>query len=128
MPAIGKYAIRRDSMLASMPLLDDLPRHNASSVKNKWREVVREVRETGSVAITNHSTVEMVLVDAATYQQLAASAEALKAREQSVLDQLNTQFNQRLAGLQAPDAADKLDAMFERQGKLVQRPRAGTSF
>ena len=115
-------------MLASMPLLDDLPRHSASSVKNKWREVVREVRETGSVAITNHSTVEMVLVDAATYQQLAASAEALKAREQSVLDQLNTQFNQRLAGLQAPDAADKLDALFKRQGKLVQRPRAGTSF
>lgn len=115
-------------MLASMPLLNDLPRHNASSVKNKWRDVVREVRETGSVAITNHSTVEMVLVDAATYQQLAAGAEALKAREQSVLEQLNAQFNQRLAGLQAPDAADKLDALFEHQGKLVQRPRAGSSF
>jgi prevent-host-death family protein len=115
-------------MLASMPLLNDLPRHNASSVKNKWRDVVREVRETGSVAITNHSTVEMVLVDAATYQQLAASAEALKAREQSVLDQLNAQFDQRLAGLQAPDAADKLDALFKRQGQLVQRPRAGNSF
>jgi prevent-host-death family protein len=117
-----------DFMLASVPLLDDLPRHNASSVKNKWREVVREVRETGSVAITNHSTVEMVLVDAAIYQQLAAGAEALKVREQSVLDQLNGQFNQRLAGLQAPDVADKLDALFERQGKLVERPRAGTSF
>jgi prevent-host-death family protein len=115
-------------MLASMPLLDDLPRHNASSVKNKWRDVVREVRETGSVAITNHSTVEMVLVDAATYQQLAASAEALKAREQSVLEQLTAQFDQRLAGLQAPDAADQLDALFERQGQLVQRPRAGNSF
>lgn len=111
-----------------MPLLDDLPRHNASSVKNKWREVVREVRETGSVAITNHATVEMVLVDAATYQQLAASAQALKDREQSLLDQLNAQFNQRLAELQAPDAADKLNALFERQGRLMQRPKAGASF
>lgn len=115
-------------MLVSMPLLDDLPRHNASSVKNKWRDVVREVRETGSVAITNHSSVEMVLVDAATYQQLAASAVALKAREQSVLDQLNDQFNQRLAGLQTPDATNRLDALFERQGKLVRKPTAGDSF
>lgn len=115
-------------MLVSIPLLDALPRHNASSVKNKWREVVREVRETGSVAITNHATVEMVLVDAATYQRLAASAEALKAKEQSLLDQLNAQFNQRLAALQAPDAADKLDALFERRGRLVQRPKAGASF
>jgi hypothetical protein len=70
----------------------------------------------------------MVLLDAATYQQLAASAQALRAREQSSLDQLNALFNQRLAGLQAPDAADKLDALFERQGRLVQRPKAGTSF
>jgi len=128
MPSFGQYAIWSAYMLVSMPLLDDLPRHSASSVKNKWREVVREVRETGSVAITNHSTVEMVLVDAATYRQLAASAQALKAREQSVLDQLSAQFNQRLAALQAPDAADKLDALFERQGRLVQRPKAGASF
>ncbi len=115
-------------MHASMPLLEDLPRHNASSVKNKWRDVVREVRETGSIAITNHATVEMVLVDAATYQRLAAGAQAIQAREQSVLDQLNTQFNQRMAVLQAPDAADKVNALFERQGKLVQRPKAGASF
>lgn len=115
-------------MHASMPLLEDLPRHSASSVKNKWRDVVREVRETGSIAITNHATVEMVLVDAATYQRLAAGAQAIQAREQSVLDQLNTQFNQRMAVLQAPDAADKVNALFERQGKLVQRPKAGASF
>lgn len=115
-------------MLANPPTLEQLPRHTASNVKNRWRDVVREVHEAGSVAITNHSAVEMVLVDAATYEQLAASAIALKAREKSVLDQLTAQFNQRLASLQAPDAANKVAAVFARKGKLVKRPKAGASF
>src|SRR3569832_1503763 len=94
-------------MLAHLPMLDQLPRHSASSVKNKWREVVEEVHESGSVAITNHSNVEMVLVDAATYEQLAASAEALKAREKSVLDELAAEFDRRLATLQQPGSASR---------------------
>ena len=49
----------------SSPLIsiENLPRQNASQVKNKWGEVVRQVRQNGSVAITHHSSVEMVLLD-----------------------------------------------------------------
>ena len=115
-------------MIAELPKLEDLPRQTASDVKNKWREVVREVRAAGSVAITNHSSVEMVLVDAEAYRQLAASAAALKEREATVLDQLSAQFNQRLASLQAPDAAAKAAAVFQRKGRLANRPKAGTAF
>jgi prevent-host-death family protein len=115
-------------VIAELPRLEDLPRQTASDVKNKWRQVVREVREAGSVAITNHSAVEVVLVDAEAYRQLAASAAALKEREASVLDQLSAQFNERLAGLQAPDAAGKAAAVFQRKGRLTRRPKAGTSF
>ncbi|NML45426.1 type II toxin-antitoxin system prevent-host-death family antitoxin [Ramlibacter sp. G-1-2-2] len=115
-------------MLADLPQLEELPRQTASAVKNKWREVVREVRETGSVAITNHSAVEVVLVNAEAYRQLAASAAALKEREASALDQLSAQFKDRLAGLQSPGAGDKVAAMFQRKGKLAKRPKAGTSF
>lgn len=115
-------------MIADLPQLEDLPRQTASDVKNKWRDVLREVREAGSVAITNHSTVEVVLVDAEAYRQLAASAAALKDREASVLDQLSAQFQQRLAGLQAPDAGDKAAAVFRRKGRLSSRPKAGTAF
>jgi prevent-host-death family protein len=115
-------------VIAELPKLEDLPRQTASDVKNKWREVVREVRETGSVAITNHSSVEVVLVNAEAYRQLAASAAALKEREASVLDQLSTQFNQRVASLQAPDAGDKAAAVFKRKGKPTTRPKAGTAF
>jgi len=115
-------------MRAELPTLDRLPRQSASHVKNKWRDVVREVRTAGSIAITNHSAVELVLVDAATYEQLAASAAALKAREASVLDQLASQFDQRLAVLDQHDAQGKVTAVFARKGKLANRPKAGAAF
>jgi prevent-host-death family protein len=114
--------------VVALPKLEDLPRQTASDVKNKWREVVREVRESGSVAITNHSSVEMVLVNAEAYRQLAASAAALQEREAAVLDQLSAQFDQRLASLQAPDAVDKAAAVFRRKGRLSTRPKAGPAF
>jgi prevent-host-death family protein len=115
-------------MIAALPRLEDLPRQTASDVKNKWRDVVREVREAGSVAITNHSSVEVVLVNADAYRQLAASAAALKEREASVLDQLSAQFDQRLASLQAPDAGKKAASVFQRKGRLSSRPKAGPAF
>jgi prevent-host-death family protein len=115
-------------LIAALPKLEDLPRQTASDVKNKWREVVREVRAAGSVAITNHSSVEVVLVNADAYRELVASAAALKEREAVVLDQLAAQFQQRLASLQAPDAAAKAAAAFQRKGKLASRPKAGAAF
>jgi prevent-host-death family protein len=115
-------------VIAELPKLEDLPRQTASDVKNKWREVVREVREAGSVAITNHSSVEVVLVNAEAYRQLVASAAALKEREASVLEQLSAQFNERLARLQGPDARDQAGAVFQRKGRLTTRPKAGTAF
>ena len=114
---------------ADLPLLDQLPRQNSSHVKNKWGDVVRQVRQAGSVAITNHSAIEMVLVDATTYQQLTARAAAFKAREQAVLDDLAAQFSQRLAVLQTPAAVDSVAAVFKRRGKLLgHRPKAGAAF
>jgi len=115
-------------MPAELPTLDQLPRQTASNVKNKWRDVVRQVRETGSVAITTHSTVDMVLVDVATYESLSASAAAMKAREESVLDQLAADFDRRLAALQRPDAGARVAAVFGSRGKLASRPKAGPAF
>jgi PHD/YefM family antitoxin component YafN of YafNO toxin-antitoxin module len=115
-------------MLTELPGLDELPRQNASQVKNKWGEVVRLVQELGSVAITNHSAVEMVLLRAATYRQLVQEVLALNAREQSVLDELASRFNSRLSALQQADAGQRVRAVFAAKGKLTRRPRAGTSF
>lgn len=108
--------------------LASLPRQTASHVKNKWGEVVRQVREVGSVAITNHSAVEMVLVDAATYRQLTTEMMVLKAREQSVLEDLTGRFNARLAVLQEPDAQQQVAGLFDARGKGAVRPKAGATF
>ncbi|HSV61449.1 MAG TPA: type II toxin-antitoxin system prevent-host-death family antitoxin [Variovorax sp.] len=115
-------------MTAALPSIEELPRQNASQVKNKWGEVVRQVRQNGSVAITNHSAVEMVLLDAATYQQLTDSLQALQAREQSVLDDLAQRFDARLANLHHGDAAARVGALFDAKGKLGgKRPKAGAT-
>jgi hypothetical protein len=115
-------------MITKLPGLDELPRQNASQVKNKWGEVVRLVQELGTVAVTNHSAVEMVLVRAATYRQLVQEILALNAREQVVLDELASRFNSHLAALQQPDASQKVQALLAVKGKLTKRPRAGASF
>ena len=115
-------------MIHELPLLDDLPRRNASQVKNKWGDLVRLVQTSGSVAVTNHSAVEMVVLDASTYRQLTEDIQALKAREQTVLNELAQRFDARLAVLQQPDAARKMTAVFKARGQLVQRPKAGVSF
>ncbi len=100
-------------MINELPLLDSLPRQNASQVKNKWGDLVRLVQASGSVAVTNHSAVEMVVLDVSTYRQLTEDIQALKTREQTVLNELAQRFDARLAALQQPDAARKMTAVFK---------------
>ena len=115
-------------MVAVLSMPEDLPSRPASHVKNRWGEVVRQVRESGSVAVTNHAAVEMVLIDTATYRRLVQETRAMQDKEQSVLDELDRAFEARLAALQAPDAAARVDRLFAARGKLKQRPKAGASF
>lgn len=115
-------------MITELPSLEELPRQNSSQVKNKWADVVRLVRQSGSVAVTNHAAVEMVLLDAATYRQLVQDVLALKAREQAALDDLAKRFNERLVVLQQQDAAQKVAALVKARGKLARRPKAGTAY
>ncbi len=123
-------------MTAELRQLDQLPRQNATQVKNRWGEVVRMVRQSGSVAITNHAQVEMVLVPAATYQQVALQLQALKVQQQSQLDDLAQRFEERLAVLQQPEAPARVEALFAAKGRLsgaaagkaARRPKAGASF
>ncbi|MEK0363001.1 type II toxin-antitoxin system prevent-host-death family antitoxin [Pseudomonas sp. CBC3] len=116
-------------MITELPDIQDLPRQNASQVKNKWGEVLRQVRQSGSVAITNHSTVDMVLLDADTYQRLTEEIHMLNSRDRNVLDELAHRFEARLEVLEQPDVRQKVEALFETKGKLdAHRPKAGVSF
>lgn len=115
-------------MAAVFAALEELPRQNASRVKNKWGDVVRQVQAEGSVAVTNHSKVEMVLVEAATYERMVKEAQARQSHEQNVLQALDQRFDERLAALQQPAAAAQLGGLLAAGGKLRARPKAGATF
>ena len=109
-------------MAAELQTLDSLPRHSASQVKNKWGDVVRQVNRSGVAAVTNHSTVEMVLMPAAEYERLREYLPDDDFRR------ITQRFDARLALLQQPDAAARVEALFESRGQVAPRPKAGASF
>ncbi|RYX89318.1 MAG: prevent-host-death protein [Comamonadaceae bacterium] len=115
-------------MVAVLPLPEHLPTRTASQVKNQWGDVVRQVRKSGTVAVTHYATVEMVLIDTATYRRLAEDMQALNAKEQSSLDELNLAFKDRLALLQNSEAGERVGELMAARGKSTQRPEAGASF
>jgi len=118
-------------MSAQLRSLDELPQQNATQVKNKWGEVLRQVQKEGSVAITNHSTIEMVMIAASAYREMVELFTELMARERKLkLDDLERRFDERLAVLQHPEARSRLDEMLQQRGKLAssKRPVAGESF
>jgi antitoxin (DNA-binding transcriptional repressor) of toxin-antitoxin stability system len=115
-------------MAARLPQIEQLPRRNATEVKNRWGDLVREVRANGSVAVTHHDKVEMVVVEAARYREMAALVEDIDARRHAALADLSAEFDRHLAALKAPDARKRVDAAMATRGRVTPRPKAGASF
>jgi antitoxin (DNA-binding transcriptional repressor) of toxin-antitoxin stability system len=108
--------------------IEDLPRRNSTQVKNKWSDLVREVRASGSVAVTHHDRVEMVVVEADKYREMAALTEGVELRRQAALSELTAEFDKRLAELRAPGARERVEAAMESRGRVTPRPKAGASY
>lgn len=115
-------------MLTTLPNINEMPHQSATQVKNKWGEVARQVIKNGSLAITNHANVEMVILEASIYQELIAQINTLKDKERTALDALTERFNTKLMALQAPDAPNKLNALLQAKGQSSSSPKAGSSY
>jgi hypothetical protein len=115
-------------MAARLPQIEELPRRNATEVKNKWGELVREVRANGSVAVTHHDKVEMVVVEVGRYREMAALVDGIDGRRQAALADLAAEFDRHLAALKAPDARKRVDGAMASRGRVTPRPKAGASF
>jgi antitoxin (DNA-binding transcriptional repressor) of toxin-antitoxin stability system len=115
-------------MAARLPQIEQLPRRNATEVKNRWGDLVREVRANGSVAVTHHDKVEMVVVEAAQYRAMAALVDGIDGRRQAALADLAAEFDRHLAALKAPDARQRVEATMASRGRVTPRPKAGASF
>jgi hypothetical protein len=115
-------------MATRLRQIEELPHRNATQVKNKWGDLVREVRASGSVAVTHHDKVEMVVVEVGRYREMAALVAGIDGRHQAALAELSAEFDRHLAALQAPDARARVEAAMASRGRVTPRPKAGASF
>ena len=111
-----------------VPSLEKLPQRNATQVKNKWADVVREVRKLGSVAVTQHNQVEMVVMDAETYQKISALAEEARAHSEARLAELSADFDRRLASFKTEGIRDRVESVMSARGRIKRPPKAGTIY
>lgn len=112
-----------------MESLDDLPRVPASDVKKRgWRGVMRALGSSGPVVITNHSEPEAVILSAQDYERLAALVANTESKTAASLDVLRQRFDERLAVLTQPGAADRLRAISKSPAKLRGKVKAGSGY
>lgn len=108
-------------------VIDDLPRTPASDVKRLgWRGVMKAVGRSGKVVVTNHNQPEAVILSAQAYCAITDALREAATRADPALDVLRQRFDERLASLQADDAADRLRGLMRRPTQLHGKVKAGT--
>ncbi|MEQ9002904.1 MAG: hypothetical protein RIE74_05015 [Pseudomonadales bacterium] len=91
-----------------LPELDEI---RSSEFKTPgWRSVLeRLTRSTyGALAITSHQRPQGVLLTTESYERLIQLASQSVTREEDVLKSLRMEFDERLASLAEPNAADRM--------------------
>jgi PHD/YefM family antitoxin component YafN of YafNO toxin-antitoxin module len=112
----------------SLPKIDEIPRRSATEVKNQWGDVIRDLRASGSVALTQHNNVEMVLVDASLYRSMEALDEAETERRRQVIANLDAEFEQRLAAMRDGHMRKRVEGVMAARGRSKKRPIVGESY
>jgi hypothetical protein len=115
-------------MGVTLPQIEELPRRNATHVKNRWGALVREVRALGSVAVTSHDKIEIVVLASATYREMAKLVRGAAERRRAALGELADAFDRHLAALKAPDAKKRVASAMAAKGRAKRRSKAGVSF
>lgn len=117
----------------SLPLkldtLEQLHRTPASEVKKSgWRGVMQTVDREGRVLITNHNRPEAIILSVEEYNALQSALRRAQSHGQSVLDSLRSRFDERLAVLQADDAAERMRKLIGKPARLGGKVKAGTGY
>ncbi|MEQ8484110.1 MAG: hypothetical protein RIB46_07080 [Pseudomonadales bacterium] len=110
--------------------LPELEEIRSSEFKSPgWRSVLeRLTRSTyGALAITSHQRPQGVLLTTERYERLVQLASQSVVLERDVLEGLRMEFDQRLASLSEPDAADRMRRAAEEPLALGGKFRVGES-
>ncbi len=106
--------------------LAQLPRAPASDVKKLgWRGLMKAIRSTGKLVVTNHDEPEAVILSTDEYAQLMRAAQQTAVQTEGALAALRQRFDRRLAALQSPDAGDRLREVMRSGARLKGKVKAG---
>ncbi|MBI3147481.1 MAG: type II toxin-antitoxin system Phd/YefM family antitoxin [Betaproteobacteria bacterium] len=106
--------------------LAQLPHAPASDVKKLgWRGLMRTIRSEGKLVVTNHDEPEAVILSTDEYADLMRAAQQTAMQTENALAALRQRFDQRLAVLQSPDAADRLRDVMRAGARLKGKVKAG---
>lgn len=108
--------------------LAQLPHAPASDVKKLgWRGLMKAIRSSGKLVVTNHNEPEAVILSADAYAELMRAAQQTATQTDGALAALRQRFDQRLAALQSADAGDRLRDVMRAGARLEGKVKAGTS-
>lgn len=112
MAAIPEFAEPTDT-------LGNLARKPVSDLKREgWRGVMRQVGTMGQLLMTNHEQPEAVILSLAAYRQLTEQAGRAAREDEQRLQRLSQAFDDELAALRQPDAAERLREAFGKPLRL----------
>lgn len=116
------------SLTLKLDAIELLPHTPASDVKKLgWRGVMKAIGRTGKVVVTNHNEPEAVILSVEEYGEIMHALQEAGAKDESALDILRQQFDQRLAALKADDAGTRLRAVARNPAALGGKLKAGAS-
>jgi len=114
---------------AAVKSLAALPRTPASALKKVgWRGLMQTIRDQGRVLVTNHDHPEAVIIAAEEYDALVQLAREAESRTESELATMRRKFDERLSGLEKPNAGKRLRALARGRAKLKGKVKAGTRY
>jgi prevent-host-death family protein len=109
--------------------LATLPKKASSLLKKEgWSAFMREVHAKGGLIVTHRGQPEAVVISAHEFDLLTRMARKEGERQARILADLNVSFDKRLAGLQAPDALDRMDRFMDEPIDLGGKVRAGQGY
>ena len=92
-----------------------------------WRGLMKTIRSSGKIVVTNHNEPEAVILSAEEYADLMRSVQQTASQTEVALAALRQRFDQRLSALQPADAGDRLRDVMRAGARLEGKVKAGAS-
>jgi PHD/YefM family antitoxin component YafN of YafNO toxin-antitoxin module len=111
--------------LPALDAVENLETTPATAFKTQgWRHVMKRVAGAKKLVVTNHKDREAVILTVEEYERLLRLAGEASSIQEDSLEKLRLRFDERLAVLQSPHAADRLRAVMAGHASLEGTLRA----